>query len=488
MKVFGIMVLRNEADILSVNIRYHLSIGIDHFLVVDNGSTDGTGRILQDLSRDGIVEWTSNSGLYRQAEITTELAREAHRKGAEWIIPIDADEFWCSPVSGFRSVLENSRAGAIQVEVLNFIQRRDQTDASPEGLLHMTRRAPLPVGPLEQVRELVEGQQFAYVEMMYSPKFVSRASGDIRIAMGNHGVDGVAGPVEISDQILCFHAALRARRVLEAKVEHGVRVAELGLKPEQGWHVRRWLRVAEGEGLEREWRANSYKNDCLDVYGVQHPVSYDPRLRDLLAPYIGRGEAGSAESDRVALLRTIHEEFSAHQRESCRLLRLLRTNIDSQAQIISGLQEEMQGKVAECSRVITCLQQELQNKVGERDRMIGDLQAELTGRVAERDRLITELQAELQEKIAERDRMIGDLQAELAEKVSERDQLISDLQRRVAEQDQIIIDKEEQLRSTVAERDRQVAAFQEELEDIRNSKLWRFFNVLRGKKHPKSGR
>jgi len=33
------MMLRNEADIISVNIRYHSSMGVTDFFIVDNGSS-----------------------------------------------------------------------------------------------------------------------------------------------------------------------------------------------------------------------------------------------------------------------------------------------------------------------------------------------------------------------------------------------------------------------------------------------------------------
>ena len=486
MQVFGLMVVRNEADILTINVRHHRAVGVDRFLIIDNGSTDGTDQILRNLSQNGLVEWTRDPGSYRQAEMTTELAREAWRQGADWVIPIDADEFWCAPAGDLRSVLENSSAGAIQVEVLNFIQRRDQVEATPGGLLSMTRRAALPAGPLEQVRELVEAREFAYVEAMYSPKFISRPAVDIRIAMGNHGVSGVAGPIEATDEIVCFHAALRARAVLEAKVEHGARVAELGLGPEQGWHVRRWLRVAEEGLLEKEWLANSYADNYLDVYGVRHPVVFDPRLRDLIASCSDYSQAGSSGCEHAELLRTIHEQLNAHRRESQRLLSPLRRQAEQQIQAISDLQRELHIKVVECNNIIAALQhelevkvserdrtilglrEELQTKVGERDQTIRGLQDQLVAEVTERDRTILGLQEELQAKVGGRDQTIRELQARLVAEVTERDRTIlglqEELQARVGERDQTILGLQDQLVAEVTERDRTILGLQEEVQ------------------------
>ena len=48
--IFAVMMVRNERDILPVNLRYHLESGIDHILVADNGSTDGTAAILEEFA------------------------------------------------------------------------------------------------------------------------------------------------------------------------------------------------------------------------------------------------------------------------------------------------------------------------------------------------------------------------------------------------------------------------------------------------------
>src|SRR5512143_3024766 len=85
MQIFGLMIVRNEADIVRVNVLHHLAVGVNRFLIVDNGSEDGTDQILHDLSLDGRVSFTRYSGPWRQAEITTQLALEAFRRGADWV-------------------------------------------------------------------------------------------------------------------------------------------------------------------------------------------------------------------------------------------------------------------------------------------------------------------------------------------------------------------------------------------------------------------
>ena len=309
MKIFGVMMVRNEADVLRINVLHHLDQGVDYFLIVDNGSWDGTDGVLQEMSRNGRVGWIRDPGPYHQSEITTELAREAFQRGADWVVPIDADEFWWAPGSNFREVLEESEAGALEVEVVNFIQRRAQTQVSPDALLHMTRRDPEPVGPLGQAQELFESRKHAFVELMTYPKWISRATASAEIAMGDHRVKGVPEPREKTDEIICLHAPLRARSTwFDKAVDQGTRVRELDLTPGDWWQARRWYELATLGELEPEWRANSYADDHLDVYGALHKVVFDPRLRDLVKPWITtQSSAGREETEAAADAKEHHE-------------------------------------------------------------------------------------------------------------------------------------------------------------------------------------
>ena len=46
------LLVRNEEDIIKNNIDYHLNQGIDHIIVTNNLSTDGTRDILESYMKD----------------------------------------------------------------------------------------------------------------------------------------------------------------------------------------------------------------------------------------------------------------------------------------------------------------------------------------------------------------------------------------------------------------------------------------------------
>jgi hypothetical protein len=208
------------------------------------------------------------------------LAREACRDGADWVVPFDADEFWWAAGGDVRATLAAAgAAGALRAPVVTFVQARDRLLPGEEALLTMTRRVAAPVGREPDVRR-------AYVATVPLPKCVSRPTAAIVVGRGNHAVGGAAGPLVATDALTCLHAPLRSRAGLDRKAAAGARIEQAGWPPGTGGHMRRWRRLQERGGLDREWAANSYAEERLGEDGTASPLVVDPTLRDLVAPLL----------------------------------------------------------------------------------------------------------------------------------------------------------------------------------------------------------
>jgi hypothetical protein len=283
-RIFGFCMVRNEPDIVRLSVLHHLRTGVDHVLLVDNRSSDETRKVVEELGCGSrVTAWRDESEWYQEA-MFTELAREAFRLGADWVVPFDADEFWVAPGTGLRALLSTTDAGALEAPVVNFVQQRTGRAAAADGLLSMTRRVERPIGPFERTRGLVESRQIAFVEMLYPPKFVSRASRELAIGPGNHVVGGLTAPAQPTDSLRCLHAPLRSLAALEAKADRGRRQAAAGWPDDLGWHARHFaLMIARGD-LEAEWQANTYDDaGQLDVFGTTRDTVVDESLRDAVA-------------------------------------------------------------------------------------------------------------------------------------------------------------------------------------------------------------
>ncbi|WJI08600.1 glycosyltransferase family 2 protein [Methanobacterium sp. CWC-01] len=109
-KIISIGMVKNEVDIIESYVRYNLNI-VDGMVILDNGSTDNTLKILKELQNEGlalyILEDTDRK--YEQAiKMNQLLLKAVNEFNADVVVPLDADEFLMSSEGGNpRKILEN---------------------------------------------------------------------------------------------------------------------------------------------------------------------------------------------------------------------------------------------------------------------------------------------------------------------------------------------------------------------------------------------
>lgn len=95
MKIIAVTRILNESDIVEAFIR-HTAHYVDHHVLVDNGSVDGTVNILQELRSEGLplTLFQGHSRSFVEGKILTFLYNTAVRDlGADWVVFLDTDEF-----------------------------------------------------------------------------------------------------------------------------------------------------------------------------------------------------------------------------------------------------------------------------------------------------------------------------------------------------------------------------------------------------------
>lgn len=107
MKLVMTLLVRDEEDILEANLAFHRSRGVDHFIVTDNLSQDGTPGILRRWESMGLATViVERDDTYSQHAWVTRMARMAASDyGADWVINNDADEFWWPSTGDLKSAL-----------------------------------------------------------------------------------------------------------------------------------------------------------------------------------------------------------------------------------------------------------------------------------------------------------------------------------------------------------------------------------------------
>lgn len=93
----AILCLRNEGAFLLEWLAHHRAVGFDDFLVFSNNCDDGTDTMLDRLAGLGLLTHVRNDGPYETGGIQFTALKAAAKtdqvKQAEWILPLDIDEF-----------------------------------------------------------------------------------------------------------------------------------------------------------------------------------------------------------------------------------------------------------------------------------------------------------------------------------------------------------------------------------------------------------
>lgn len=268
MKIVGILLQRDEIDVVLFNVFHHLDhVGLDRIIVGDNGSTDGSKEALQKLEKvDPRLIVIDMSGDFEQALRVNELYQLAINLGADWVLPLDADEFLPMRRPELVETLGDADT-AVEMEVINFVQRRSALYKRLRNLLSMLYSAPISSSKAEAM-DLVNSGVIGFVEAAYPPKYVWRANKQLQLLKGNHGAN--IKPVNVKKCIPLYHAPLRSKSSIDSRIA-GIARLESGT-PRTAWHIKRLSSV----DIEEEWCRNSYRGGHIDVNGEKHRLEFNP--------------------------------------------------------------------------------------------------------------------------------------------------------------------------------------------------------------------
>lgn len=101
--VLLVSTVRNEQIRLPYFLKYYRNLGVDHFLIVDNDSTDGTQNFL--LDQDDVSLWHTSAS-YKKSLFGVDWTNWLLRKYAHghWSLVVDPDEFFVFPFCDTRSI------------------------------------------------------------------------------------------------------------------------------------------------------------------------------------------------------------------------------------------------------------------------------------------------------------------------------------------------------------------------------------------------
>ena len=289
MRLCGVAMVRNEADVIEAFVRHNLSI-LDGLAIVDHGSFDGTTEILAELQREGLplrISRDSDPAFLQSARIT-EVARQTLGAGADFVFALDADEFLRVPDrKQAERALQEVPPGMHAVAHWPTYVPDSFEDNLPFGRGHLRRRLKVERHTAQGYHKVIAGR--ALLERPHD-----------RIGEGNHLVGSpneVAAPphARLRQDIACVaHCPVRSRSQLESKVIIGYLAYEArsALPNSVGFHWRdlyedlragrsftpdRLLEIACNYGLPREeWASISSIELTEDPVPLAFELRYPP--------------------------------------------------------------------------------------------------------------------------------------------------------------------------------------------------------------------
>jgi hypothetical protein len=288
MQLWGVAMVRNEADVIEAFVRHNLDV-LDGLAIVDHGSFDGTAEILAELEREGLPLRTTldREPAFLQSVRITQIARETLRdQRADHVFALDADEFLRVPSRERleRALLDVPADTHAVAHWLTYVPDSFE-DGLPFGPGHLRRRLDVERRP-----------PWAYHKVIVGADLLERP--DDRVAEGNHHVgspgERVVRPHARLHQDIAFiaHCPVRSRSQLESKVIIGHLAylarssgdAALGfhwldlyedLRRGQSLDHERLLEIACNYGLARDkWRPVSAIPLTVDPVPLVHELRY----------------------------------------------------------------------------------------------------------------------------------------------------------------------------------------------------------------------
>ncbi|MCD8318023.1 MAG: glycosyltransferase family 2 protein [Paraprevotella sp.] len=237
------LLVKNEEETLEWSLLFHKAMGVDAFIITDNGSTDATPAIVEKYRKkrwvvDSIVD--PMAGHYQKELVDRMIWKAKTIFHADWIINADGDEFWYAPSGNIKNELSRTWANVLSCEMR--VMYPDEN--KPFWAWNLAVRSVPSPEDYGLPSYSLFGRQLG--------KVIHRADGYLQITAGNHKVRMLPW-IGKHSYILIYHYTIRSRRHFVEKMVNGGRQMELHKGRHGGRHWRYCYQLYKEGRLDEEY-------------------------------------------------------------------------------------------------------------------------------------------------------------------------------------------------------------------------------------------
>jgi Glycosyl transferase family 2 len=269
MRLVAICCVKDEIDIIEPFIRHTLAFAAP-MVVLDNGSTDGTRAILESLRQEGLpleIVDDPSPGKYLSKRLTRLMHEIAISKyQADWVLPLDADEFVILPQGGGLIAPDAREDAPIALPWRSYVPCEMDDAAQANPVLRMHHR--------------LRHENWPWIKVVIPAKLV--AGTEALIMQGSHAIlkDGRELSAVDNGRAFLGHFPVRGEGQFLAKivVGHLQNQAMVDAAASWGWHQReQFQRLKSDPGAARaSFREVAYRYSVPPQGQTQMDVVDDP--------------------------------------------------------------------------------------------------------------------------------------------------------------------------------------------------------------------